>query len=120
MAKKGDLRRHHRAQARSIVQLVWKDWLGNEKYTKARTLDISESGMRLEVPERIPERSYVTLRSDELSLHGTGSVKSCHGKGIKYVVGLEFSASMKWKPKPGKSERAGATAEEVATRPISR
>jgi hypothetical protein len=95
MAEKGDLRRHTRAQARSIVQLMWKDQLGNEKYTKARALDISQSGMRVEVPERIPERSYITFRSDELSLHGTGSVRTCRGKGIKYVVGVEFSGIMK-------------------------
>jgi len=99
MAEKGKLRRHPRNEVRSIVQLVWKDHLGNEKYTKARTLDVSESGMRVEVPERIPERSYITFRADELSLHGTGSVRSCQGKGLKYIVGLEFSTGMKWKPK---------------------
>ena len=119
MAEKGNLRRHHRTQARSVVQLVWKDHLGNEKYTKARTLDISQSGMRVEVPEQIPKRSYVTFRADELSLHGTGSVKSCHGKGLKYVVGLEFSAGMKWKPKPSKGDLADSN-EEVKTQIVSR
>jgi cytochrome c peroxidase len=117
MAEKGNLRRHNRTQARSIVQIVWKDHLGNEKYTKARTLDVSQSGMRVEVPERIPERSYVTFRSDELSLQGTGSVRTCHGKGIKFVVGVEFSAGMKWQPK---SEPAESTGEEVETHITSR
>jgi hypothetical protein len=109
MPEKGKLRRHQRIDSRSIVQLIWKDQLGNEKYTKARTLDVSESGMRVEVPERIPERSYITFRADELSLHGTGSVRSCQGKGLKYIVGLEFSTGMKWKPKPTESEPAETT-----------
>ena len=109
MAEKGKLRRHPRSEARSIVQLIWKDQLGNDKYTKARTLDVSESGMRVEVPERIPERSYITFRADDLSLHGTGSVRSCQAKGLKFIVGLEFSTGMKWKPKTPESEPAETT-----------
>jgi hypothetical protein len=125
MAEKGRLRRHPRNEVRSIVQLVWKDHLGNEKYTKARTLDVSESGMRVEVPERIPERSYITFRADELSLHGTGSVRSCQGKGLKYIVGLEFSTGMKWKPKTPElktpePEPAETTSDEVEAQTVSR
>jgi hypothetical protein len=120
MAEKGNLRRHHRAQSRSIVQIGWKDQLGNEKYTKARILDISEAGMRVEVPERIPERSYVTLRADDLSLQGRGSVRTCHAKGIKYIVGVEFSAGMKWKPKTVKSEPAESVDAEVEPQIVSR
>ena len=97
MIEKGDLRRHHRTGARSIVQLIWSDQQGNDKFAKARSLDVSESGMRVEVPERIPERSYVTFRSDELGLQGTASVRSCRAQGLKYLVGLEFSGGMKQK-----------------------
>src|SRR5260370_26578945 len=111
MSEKGTPRRHNRAQARSIVELVWKDRLGNEKFTKARTLDISESGMRVEVPEQIAEGSYVTFRADELSLHGRGSVKTCRGKGIKYVVGLEFSGGMKLEPKHPQKDPEDPTTE---------
>jgi hypothetical protein len=115
MAEKGDLRRHGRIQAGSIVELVWKDRLGNEKFTKARALDISESGMRVEVPEQISEGSYVTFRADELALHGRGSVKTCRGKGIRYVVGLEFSGGMKWKPKTAKGKPAESIGEDLVT-----
>ena len=122
MAGKSKLRRHPRSEARSIVQLIWKDQLGNEKYTKARTLDVSESGMRVEVPERIPERSYITFRADELSLHGTGSVRSCQANGLKFIVGLEFSTGMKWKPKTPESEPAettGITSDEAKIQTVS-
>lgn len=78
---------------------MWKDREGNEKYTNARSLDVSESGMRVEVPEPLPERSYVILRADKLKLHGTASVRTCTHKGTKFVVGLEFSAGMRYKPK---------------------
>ena len=96
---KGNLRRHERDACESILQIVWRDREGEEKYTNARTLDVSESGMRIEVPEPLPERSYVTLRADKLGLHGSASVRSCVRKGTRYLVGLEFSAGLRYKPK---------------------
>jgi hypothetical protein len=99
----GKMRRHGRTDVRALVQLMWKDRDGNEKFTNAYSLDVSESGMRAEVPEPVPERSYVIIRADKLALHGSASVRSCSRKGTKYVVGLEFSAGMKFKPKPPKA-----------------
>ena len=77
----------------------WKDRSGQEKFAKARSLDISERGMRIEVPEPLEKQAYVTLRSSALSLQGTASVRSCTRLGAKYLVGLEFSGGLKWKPK---------------------
>jgi hypothetical protein len=107
----GNLRRHDRTVVRTIVQITWKDRNGDDKFTNAHTIDVSESGMRIEVPEPLPERSYVTMRVDKLTLHGTASVRSCVRKGTKYVVGLEFSAGLKFKPKPPKTEVSEATQE---------
>ena len=99
MSSKGNIRRHSRADTAAPLQIIWKDHGGLDKFTNARALDVSESGMRIEVIEPLPERSYVTLRSDKLGLQGSASVRSCTRKGLKYVVGLEFSAGMKYKPK---------------------
>ena len=98
---KGTLRRHNRLEVRAPIQLIWKDRNGNDKFTYAYTLDVSESGLRAEVPEPLPERSYVTFRAESLALQGAASVRSCHRQGLKHVVGLEFSGGMKWRPKPG-------------------
>jgi hypothetical protein len=76
---------------------MWKDRDGGDKYAIARTLNISELGMRIEVPEPLQERSYVILRCDKLKLSGTASVRSCQRKGNRYQIGLEFSVGMKWK-----------------------
>src|ERR1700687_4349177 len=100
----GKLRRHDRTEVRAIVQIMWKDRSGNDKFTNAHTIDVSESGMRIEVTEPLPERSYVVVRVAKLTLHGAASVRSCVRKGIKYVAGLEFSAGMKFTPKPAKIE----------------
>jgi hypothetical protein len=97
MTSKGT-RRHDRTEHAEIVQVMWKDRDGGDKFTNARTLNISEVGMRIEVPEPLQERSYVTLRCDKLKLNGRASVRTCHRKGTRYLVGLEFSVGMKWKP----------------------
>ncbi|HTW65934.1 MAG TPA: PilZ domain-containing protein [Bryobacteraceae bacterium] len=99
MNQEGDLRRHVRSVKISPVQIVWKDRQGVDKYIQGRIVDVSESGMRVEVAEPFERQTYVTLQSLGLGLHGTASVRSCTRKGTKYTVGLEFSAGLKWKPK---------------------
>jgi hypothetical protein len=99
MSREGDLRRHSRSAKSAPVTAVWKDRAGADKFGNGRALDISESGMRIEVSEPIEKQTYVTLQCVSLGLHGTASVRTCTRKGMKYVVGLEFSGGMKWKPK---------------------
>jgi len=66
--------------------------------SRGRLVDVSEAGMRVELPEPLEKLTYLTLRADGLKLHGTASVRSCTRKGLKYVVGLEFSGGLQWKP----------------------
>jgi hypothetical protein len=93
------LRRHERAEQSSPVQIAWKDRSGADKYVSGRSVDISPSGMRVEVSEPIDKQTYLTLQCLALGLHGTASVRNCSRKGLKYVLGLEFSAGLQWKPK---------------------
>lgn len=95
----GDLRRHERAAKSAPVQIIWKDRGGEDKFVSGRILDVSESGIRVEVGDPLEKQTYVTLHSPGLSLHGSASVRTCARKGMKYIVGLEFSAGLKWKPK---------------------
>jgi PilZ domain len=99
MSREGDLRRHSRSEHAATVRLIWKDRAGVDKFINGRTVDISESGMRIEVPEPIEKRTYVTLQCSDLGLHGAASVRSCARKGMKYVVGLEFSGGLQWSAK---------------------
>jgi hypothetical protein len=99
MSREGDIRRHDRATKSAGVQLVWKDRGGVDKFMQGSTIDISESGMRIEVREAIEKQTYVTLQSVPLGLHGTASVRSCTRKGTKFVLGLEFSGGLRWKPR---------------------
>jgi len=99
MSQEGELRRHTRASKTSSIQIVWRDRQGDDKFVLGRIVDVSESGVRVEVPEPLEKQTYVTLHSAGLGLHGTASVRSCTRKGVKYAVGLEFSAGLQWKPK---------------------
>jgi hypothetical protein len=79
--------------------MAWKDQGGADKFVSGRTVDISESGIRIEVSAPLDKQTYVTLQSSVLDLHGAASVRTCIRKGIKYIVGLEFSGGLRWKPK---------------------
>jgi len=99
MDDKSGIRRSERLTTEGLVEVTWKDRFGQEKFAKARSLDVSEKGMRIEMPEALERQNYVTIRSNALSLHGTASVRSCTRKGTKYLIGLEFSGGLQWKPK---------------------
>jgi hypothetical protein len=70
-----------------------------DQFVTGRSLDVSPSGMRVEVAAPIEKQTYVTVQCPALSLHGRASVRTCARKGVKYVVGLEFSGGLQWKPK---------------------
>lgn len=99
MDEKSGVRRDSRVPAAERVLVTWRDREGNEKFAYAQTVDVSEFGMRIQVPEPLPERGYVTFRADSLDLQGTASVRSCVRKGAKYLAGLEFSGGLRWEPK---------------------
>ncbi len=99
MAQKGDIRRHGRTARTDRVELTWKDQQGHPHTARGLVVDVSEAGMRVEIPSPLEKQSYVSVRSDTLGIHGTASVRNCSRKGLKYVAGLEFSGGLSWKPK---------------------
>jgi PilZ domain len=99
MSNKGDLRRHARADKSAPVQVIWKDRQGVDRFINGRIINVSESGVRVELAEPLEKQIYVTLQCVSLGLHGSASVRSCTRKGVRYVVGLELSGGLKWKPK---------------------
>ena len=98
MSREGDLRRHERAEASSPARIVWQH-RGEDRVVNARVLNVSASGIRLEVAEPLDRQTYVTVQCDPLGVHGRASVRTCTRKGMKYILGLEFSGGLLWKPK---------------------
>lgn len=92
-AARSEPRTHHKGR----VRIAWQDSAGLDKFAWVHSCDISESGMRVELPEAVEPRSVITVQSQELGIHGSGSVRYCTRLGSSYQVGLEFVAGLKWK-----------------------
>lgn len=90
-----ETRRHRRVSFPAIARLSWQDEHGNYKFTRGRCLDVSQSGLRVELPEPMALRSYVTVQAEVLGITENASVRHCARAGGKYIVGLEFSSPLK-------------------------
>jgi hypothetical protein len=99
MSREGHLRRDPRLEKSASVQLVWQNRGGADQFVTGRSLDVSTSGMRVEVAAPIDTQTYVTVQCAALGLHGRASVRTCARSGQKFILGLEFSSGLRWKPK---------------------
>jgi hypothetical protein len=99
MGTRHDLRRQERRPCEHSITVIWRDAGGDNKFANARAIDISESGIRLQMPEAPPLHTYVTIRAAKLGLLGNASVRYCfRASASKYTVGAEFSAGLRWTP----------------------
>jgi hypothetical protein len=98
MAVRHDLRRHAREDCTPKVKIMWCDASGHDKFANATALDISETGLRLKVPEAVPVQSCITMRSEALKLQGQASVRHCSRLGTTFAIGLEFGRGVRWSP----------------------
>src|SRR5229473_3630326 len=85
-----DMRRHRRyAVDKGILQVSWLDSSGRMKTARTRALNVSESGMALELPEAAMPL-LVRFQSERFKVRGVGTVRYCRADA-KYIVGLEFT-----------------------------
>lgn len=89
-----DLRRHVRMSDSGEVSLSWQDPQGHFRFSQGKCLEISQTGMRVQVPEHVALRSYVSLKADCAGLACSASVRHCMRKAGRFVVGLEFSSPL--------------------------
>jgi len=98
--KRKDLRRTRRYLVDGATLRV--GWLGMNGTLKvvqnARVLNICEHGMAFELPEPAQLVTRVKLQSAKHRLLGEATVRHCRRVGTKYVVGVEFTDSLRWKP----------------------
>ncbi len=86
-----DIRRHHRIPYVGPVRLSWEDDQRRAKFILAKCVDISETGLRVEVSEPIPVRTNLQLRAERINLGGSATVKHSVRYGSKYLLGLQLS-----------------------------
>jgi len=72
------------------LSISWKDEKGRVVHAKARCLDISDSGARIEYDQSIVKLSSIRICADEECLVRTGRVCYCNPVGSAYHIGIEF------------------------------
>ncbi len=86
-----DRRRSLRFPYRGAVLMVWDAGYRRTKYVRAKILELSEGGVRIEISEPLPVAAQVSLRAERFELFGAVTVKHSVRCGSKYILGLEFS-----------------------------
>ena len=90
-------RRRDRFPVSVKVRAWWTPEGGGIVSLQARCLDISQTGMRLEVDRPVPARSFVHVESTELHLAGTAVVRHCDRGMQRCTLGLEFVGGTTWR-----------------------
>jgi hypothetical protein len=118
-----DQRGHRRyAVAETFLRVTWLDTNGDLKTENgARPIDVSETGMAVQLPSAALMLSRVRMESENGELLGHGKVRSCRQVGEKYRVGIEFTDSLRWSAPEGPiSEPIPLTAPGVEEELVSR
>lgn len=97
MSGRQGLRRHERERIAGRVRISWTPPGGQTQYLLGTAMDISESGIRVSVPEPLPIGQYVYLELERHGFRGNASVRSCIRRSLKTELGLEFSNGLRWK-----------------------
>src|SRR5215831_10847098 len=100
MLKGKDQRRSRRyAVEGATVRIAWLGANGSLKVvTHARVDNVCVEGIEVELPEALQALSRVKLQGEKYRLLGEGTVRSCRRVGAKYLVGIEFSDGLRWRP----------------------
>ena len=89
---------HTRYPLKARVRLSWDDEQGTPRINFGETLDISTRGMAFQLQDSIPLRTYVSFEVKAIRLQGSGSVRFARRKGLRHIVGIEFSGNARWDP----------------------
>lgn len=80
-----------------LIAVEWVAPSGERFQERVRCVDVSEGGVRLELPRRIEPGSVVSLRADKYHLNATARAKSAVSRGMRYHIGFEFNSGWKWR-----------------------
>jgi EAL and modified HD-GYP domain-containing signal transduction protein len=95
--RKANSRRKVRHGVQGSIQVLWEDSTGREQITMAQLLNVSVSGLQLQMVDRIPLHTAVSCSAPKMGVSGRGVVRYCNPSKGKYVIGLEFSNGTGWR-----------------------
>src|SRR5579864_4548026 len=89
-----EARRHRRIPYTGPIRIGWTDASGSPRFAMAKCIEVSESGIRVEVPVNIAARTTLQINAERIKLAGSATVKHVVRHGAKYLLGLELSQSL--------------------------
>ncbi len=89
-----DSRRHRRLPYSGAVRVSWEDAARGTRFAMGKCIDVSESGLRLELPISIPPLTSILLSADRIHVSGSASVKHVARFGAKYLLGVELNSEL--------------------------
>lgn len=87
-----ELRSGLRKETDYPVELTWKTESGEKRFESCRAVNLSEEGVAVESPEKIPLLAHVVLRAPAFEVAALSQVKHCTWRRTVYVLGLSFVA----------------------------
>jgi hypothetical protein len=88
-----DIRGGARRPFESAIQVSWQTRSGEMKTIRAKCLDLSDLGARIECEPAIDFRTSVYVQAPAHGLMGNASVRYCRRSGMKHIIGLMFSSA---------------------------
>jgi len=88
-----EIRRHRRIAFSATVNVSWDEGAG-PRFARGKCIDLSETGLRIELPVSIPLRTRVQLTTDRVGVAGSATIRSADRLGGKNVIGLELTGTL--------------------------
>jgi len=88
-----DIRAAARRPFQTTVLVSWQTRSGETKVIRAKCVDLSDQGARIECEPPIDFGTSVYLQAPGHGLMGNASVRYCRRSGVKYIIGLMFSSA---------------------------
>ena len=87
-----DIRVGPRRPFYGVVKVSWQARSGEMLTIRAKCLDLSDHGARIECEQPIEVRTNVYVQAPAHGLMGNATVRYCRRSGMKHIVGLLFSS----------------------------
>lgn len=92
-------RRSQRIEVNEPGSISWQTESGDSMTDKIVLTNLADNGAMIEMSRKLPMRQTVLIKVPAWEIDGSGSVRYCRQKGLKYRIGLELFHSIAAKPK---------------------
>jgi hypothetical protein len=86
------IRAAERRPFQGSFQVSWQTRAGEMRTMRAKCIDLSDQGARIECELPLEPQSNVYVQAPAYGLMGNASVRYCRRSGVKHMVGLLFSS----------------------------